>query len=267
MLRAFSSDNHDHTLGVTRALSLSDCFWLKLAHEEVSFEEITPYFAATPLQGGFSPLSNPLKDCPKSGSCPDFGGASLATLFVNGAANKRWINSHTLLKVGSYKEYAPYELCTALGLQHISQASLAPEGLVLTNFTSTEVFLESMAQSGVVSADEHSREVAVSLFGELAVALFVIDYLVEHDDRHSGNYGFLRSTSTGEYLSMAPFYDFDWAWSGAIVDLPKLAWEKHGSYICNLCHRALTDARHIDYYDIISKRANELLHTCPGSEE
>ena len=241
MLRAFGSDNHANAVKATRALSLSDCYWLKQQDEEVLFSSITPYLN---------------KEWDGSGI---FTGGSVSTLFVNGNADKRWIDSKTLLKVGSYKEMEPYTLCSALGLEHTAKVNLSDEGILVTNFTGTDYFLESMEQSGFVKQDENPREIAVEIFKEPIVALFTVDYLVEHDDRHWGNYGFLRNANTGEYTGMAPYYDFDWAWSDGVVSLPNAAWQHYGKFIIELCERAVAAAGNFEHGTTIIKRANELI--------
>jgi len=246
MLSAFGSDNHENVIEATRTLSLSDCYWLKRHDECVSFNDVTPYIN---------------KEWDGSGT---FKGGSISTLFVNGAADKKWLDSKTLLKVGSYKEYEPYMLCYEVGLDNAAGARSSDEGILLTNFTSPDYFLESMEQSGFSRKKDNPREKAVEIFKEQAVALFVIDYLVEHDDRHWGNYGFLRNSNTGEYISMAPYYDFDWAWSSAVVELPDNAYLNYSSVICSLCEKALFVSGKFEHKEIITKRAKELLQTAPA---
>jgi len=241
MLAAFGSDNHEQAIEATRTLSLSDCYWLKRQGENVSFSDITPYLH---------------KEWDGSGV---FKGGSISTLFVNGAADKKWLDARTLLKVRSYKEYEPYTLCYTLGLDHAAEAKISDEGILLTNFTSTDYFLESMEQSGFSGKKDNPREKAVEMFKALAVSLFVVDYLVEHDDRHWGNYGFLRSSNTGEYISMAPYYDFDWSWSNAVVALPDNAYRNHSDVIRSICEKALYFSGEFEHKEIISKRAKELL--------
>jgi len=241
MLKAFGSDNHEHAIEPTRTLSLSDCYWLKRQGEDVNFSDITPYLH---------------KEWDGTG---EFKGGSISTLFVNGAADKQWLDSKTLLKVKSFKEYEPYTLCSALGLENVTDAKMSDEGILLKNFTSTNRFLESMEQSGFSGEKDNPREKAVELFKEPAVALFVIDYLVEHDDRHWGNYGFLRDSNTGEYLSMAPYYDFDWSWSGAVVPLPYNAYKNHNGFIRSLCEKAICISDRFEHGEIIKKRARELI--------
>ena len=241
MLRAFGTDNHNRTLSVTRALSLSDCYWLKQRGEDISFGEVTPYLN---------------KEWDGSGV---FQGGSISTLFVNGAADKRWIDSQTLLKVGSFKELEPYTLCGALGLQeYAAKARMSDEDLLVSNFTSAGAFLESMEQSGMVGEEDSALENAAELFQERAAALLVIDYLVEHDDRHWGNLGFMRDADTGKYLGMAPYYDFDWAWSGGVTPLPDTAVQTYAGFIHMLCEKAREIAHDFQHGAIITRRAEDL---------
>jgi hypothetical protein len=60
---------------------------------------------------------------------------------------------------------------------------------------------------------------------------------------------------------MAPYYDFDCAWSGDVTDLPENAWEGYSEYIYDLCHRAKRVAGDFEYGSIIERRAAELLHS------
>ena len=250
MLRALGTDNHNKTLKATRALSLSDCYWLKQQSETVCFDEVTPYLN---------------REWDGAGT---FTGGSISTLFVNGAANKQWLDASTLLKVSSYKELEPYQLCKALGLTAFAaEAIMSSDGIRVTNFTSTSNFLESLEQSGLVGDSDDARQKAVELFKERAVALFTVDYLVEHDDRHWGNLGYLRSADTGQYLSMAPYYDFDWAWSDGVAPLPANAMSEHSAYIAALCEKAKEVSGGFEHGAIITKRANELLNQLRGTNE
>jgi putative resolvase len=224
MLRAFGTDNHGKILKTTRALSLSDCYWLKEIGENALFDDVTPYIH-------------------KEWDGTDrFKGGSIATLFANGAATKRWLDSKTLLKESSFYEHDAYKLCAALVPEHyVSKAHLSDKGLCLTNFTSRDCFFESFEQSGYIGELDDARTIAIELFKERAVALFVIDYLVESDDRHWGNIGFIRDANTGEYVSMAPYFDFDWIWADWPVALPDNA-SVYKDYIIHLCKKAKESA-------------------------
>ena len=232
MHQMFDSSDHEHIKFETGAMSLSDCYWIKKQGESLQFADITPYIE-------FNTLSN---------------------LFVSGKTDKLWIDSQTLLKKNTFREIEPFNLCKALGLENIAEAFLTDEGLILNNFTSPDVFYESMEQFGVEGENVDPRDLAVEYFREDAVALFVIDYLVENNDRLLDDYGFLRSSATGEYVSMAPYHNFDWIWSGEAIAIPVIAWQEYRGYIHDLCRRALSAAGSFEYGTIIERRAGELLH-------
>jgi len=245
MLRAFGTDNHGNILKATRALSLSDCYWLKEKDESVLFNEVTPYIHK------------------EWDGTDKFSGGSIATLFANGAATKRWIDSKTLLKENSFNEFDAYKLCTELvPEEYAAKANLSDKGLYLTNFTSPDFFLESFEQSGYIGELDDARTVAVELFKERAVALFVIDFLVESDDRHWGNIGFIRDVNSGEYVSMAPYFDFDWIWADWPVALPGNAF-RYKDYIIQLCQKAKASAglfAQNERDSTMLKRADELIN-------
>jgi len=246
MLRAFGSDNHNSSLSQTRALSLSDCYWLKGKDENVKFEDVTPYLH---------------EEWDGTG---EFKGGSISTLFVNGAASKRWINRNTLIKFNSAKELVPFKLAEALKLGLVPKAWVEGEDFYIANFTTMTSMLETMEQSGLVAGDSKPQEIAVDQLKSDAVSLFVLDYLVEHDDRHWGNFGFMKDTTTGRYTGMAYYYDFDWAWSDAVVPLPDNAVSKYPDLIAELATKAIAVSEQFEtrYRDVIVKRANELIALC-----
>jgi len=231
MHQTFGSYDHEHAKSATGAFSLSDCYWIRKQNENVLFTDITPY-------NEFNPLSN---------------------LFINGKTDKRWIDAQTLLKVNTVWEIEPFVLCYALGLDNAAEAYVTEEGILLSNFTSPDIFYESMEQSGFTDEYTDPRDTIVNSFKELAVALFVIDYLVENNDRHPDDYGYLRSSTTGEYISMVPYHNFDHIWSGESITLPVSARQGYKGYIHDLCRRAINIAHEFEYGTIIERRAVELL--------
>jgi len=247
MQRAFGSFDNEHVNYTTGAFSLSDCYWLKRQDEDIPFMDVTPY------------IHKEWDGMEESGVQNDYIWGPLSNLFVSGKTDKRWIDSHTLLKVNSFREIEPYNLCSAMGLEHITEVQLTDEGIILSNFTSPEFFFESMEQSGISEDTDAPRNIAIEKYKELAVALFVIDYLVENNDRQIDDYGYLRSSATGEYVSMAPYHNFDWVWSGDSVALPEAAWLGYRSYIHDLCLAAIGVAKDFEYGMIIERRAGELL--------
>ena len=247
MQRAFGKSDHEHAMFATGALSLSDCYWIKEQEDDIRFMDVTPY------------IHKEWDGIEATGIQNDYIWGSLSNLFVGGKTDKRWCDASSLLKINSFNEVEPYNLCIALGLENITKARETDDGTMLTNFTSPDIFLESMEQYGIKEDSLDLRDIAVENFKEHAVALFVIDYLVENNDRHADDYGFLRNSATGEYISMAPYFNFDWVWTGEIVALPDSAWLGYHGYIHELCRRAISVAGDFEYGTIIERRAGELL--------
>ena len=52
-------------------------------------------------------------------------------------------------------------------------------------------------------------EEVVSCFGEPGLVMLAFDAVIGNMDRHLENFGFLRDADSGEYLGMAPLFDFD----------------------------------------------------------
>jgi len=247
MQRAFGRFDPEHAAYATGALSLSDCYRIQRQDEDVPFMDITPY------------IHKEWDGMEASGIQNEYIWGSLSNLFVGGKTDKRWLDAQTLLKVNSFGEFEPYALCTALGIEDLTQTQKSDEGIILSNFTSPDVFYESMEQYGITEENRDPRDTAIESFKELAVALFVVDYLIENNDRHPDDYGFLRSSETGEYISMAPYHNFDRIWSGESIALPESAWQGYYGYIRNLCRQAISVAGSFEYATIIERRAVELL--------
>lgn len=165
----------------------------------------------------------------------------------------------------SQNEFEAYELCAKLGLsKYAAKIEIASGGLFVRNIAPPDCYLESFESSEYVSSYTNgeisdARSVAIDMYKERAVSLFVLDYLCENDNRHGGNLGVLRNSKTGEYLSMAPYYDFNRAWSGNVLALPKNALPSFSKLISSLAERAISAANDLKYCETIKKRANELL--------
>ena len=59
--------------------------------------------------------------------------------------------------------------------------------------------------------DDFDEQTITDLFGLAGAKMLILDAIIGNGDRHAGNFGWLRDTSTGAYVSMAPLYDFDHA--------------------------------------------------------
>ena len=191
----------------TRSLSLSDCYWLKEESDSTMFEDVSPYFVDFWKGSG------------------SYEGQAIPTLYTDGYLTKKWEDKNWLVKNLYHSEHgrsavatAQLEvdccrLCENLGI-FVNEIVLRESGYVaVKNFTNENVMLEQADTSGRLDASDFELSDIIRVFGADGARMVAIDAVVGNTDRHTGNFGFLRDANSGEYLCMAPLYDFDWALS------------------------------------------------------
>lgn len=177
----------------TRALSFSDCYWTKAEDDSICFEEISPYYK--PFWDGNE----------------EFTGQAAPTLYVGGALSKEWKQDGKLYKYGDISvELQCIKLCRECGIS-VERADETDGGIAISNITSPKVMLEQADQSGRIDPDDFDEQTIIDLFGKAGAQMLIIDAIIGNGDRHAGNFGWIRNTDTGEYVCMAPLYDFDHA--------------------------------------------------------
>lgn len=228
----------------THALSLSDSYWIKPAESNLRFEQISPYYAKF-----WTGIGN-------------YDGSSIPTLYVGGYLNKEWINSNTLCKYGNGLEIEAEcsRLCRACGIDAANVVEIE-NGIAVENITNAEFMLEQADQSGRIDPDGFTESEIEELFGLDGVQMLTIDAIIGNGDRHAGNFGWLRSTRTGEYVRMAPLYDFDHALDSTseddVIIRDLLSYFKNSRYeydILRLCDRVIE----VDTLDIFKKKARAI---------
>jgi hypothetical protein len=188
----FGQGNRQKINEVTHALSLSDCYWIKRYDENIFFEQISPYFTDFWTGTGY------------------YQGQAAPTLYVNGYISKYWLTSRILIKAREKHEIECSTAARALGLNVINIIE-HPDGIAVENFTNEELMFESAEVSGRLDPDEFTAEDVLKMFGVQGFDMLFFDALIGNGDRHAGNFGYLRDTDTGEYVGMAPLFDFDHA--------------------------------------------------------
>ena len=171
----------------THIFNLSDCYWIT-DDNTISFETASPYL-------------NNYKDY------------TIPTLYTNGYLTKRWISPTQLLKCGTNVEIK-VECSHLTRLCHIPCAKVtyyAKNTILIENFTSKDIMFEVAEVSGKLNPDSFNEADILKLFYLKGFRMILIDAIFGNGDRHAGNFGYLRDTNTGEYLSMAPLFDFDHA--------------------------------------------------------
>ena len=176
----------------TGAFSLSDCYCLKKKYSGKQFEQVSPYFAD--FWKGIG----------------EWRGEAIPSLYVGGALDKYWDNKGDLIKIGKNveQEILAVQLCKAAGIS-CNAITKTKEGICVKNFTNPDQMLEQADASGRFDSEDFTDDDIVEIFGEKGMEMLVVDAITANTDRHAGNFGFLRDSNTGEYLGMAPLYDFD----------------------------------------------------------
>jgi len=176
----------------TRALSLSDCYWIKDKDDIVYFKDISPYY----------------KDFWKGEG--KYDGGAIPTLYVPGYISKAWVSGEYLYKIGCEIETECADICRKLGL-NCAYAEKSDKGIIVKNFTNPDMMLEQADMSGNFEEDYYTNDDILREFGIGGFKMILIDAVFGNGDRHLGNFGYIRNTDTGEYTGMAPLYDFDHA--------------------------------------------------------
>ncbi len=229
----------------TYALSLSDCYWIS-NKDIVRFRDISPYY-----QGFWNGQG-------------DYLGGGIPTLYVCGYLSKEWVQKDILIKYGRQTliEEECYRLCLLCDIP-VNKVQVLDDksGVRIWNITNPEVMLEQADQSGLINPNDFAEKEIIELFGLEGVRMLVIDAIVGNGDRHCGNFGWLRDTNNGEYLSMAPLYDFDHALDSTsekdrlikdlILQLRTLQKEIYTNEVIRICNKVLENTTH----DVFKKRA------------
>jgi hypothetical protein len=186
----------------THMLSLSDCYWKKSDNEDIGFDEISPYY--TEFWDGTGM----------------YRGGAIPTIYTSGAVSKYWIDRDRLYKKGCTVELEAYSLAAELGIP-CNKVEESPDksGIIVYNITNPDVMLEPAICSGRFRGTFFPTiDEVVTNFGEDGLAMLAFDAITGNVDRHLENFGFLRDANTGEYLGMAPLYDFDHVLEACGVD-------------------------------------------------
>ncbi|MCL2772487.1 MAG: hypothetical protein FWD71_03970 [Oscillospiraceae bacterium] len=176
----------------TRALSLSDCYWIKDRDDNIRFKDISPYYADFWKGDG------------------KYAGGAIPTLYVPGYISKAWISSEYLYKTGCAIEIECADICLKLGL-NCACVKEYDKGIIVKNFTNPQFMLEQADMSGNFEEEYYTNGDILRGFGADGFKMILIDAVFGNGDRHPGNFGYIRNADTGDYTGIAPLYDFDHA--------------------------------------------------------
>lgn len=161
-----------------------------------------------------------------------------------GCMEKCWnyqFGKWSLLKNGTKNEVRSESISSQVGViqgfnvvrYEIQQVVIPEDNIVLNdissceNFTTDNIYLESM--NAFIGEDEDYK-VSIDKLKELEeenncslivdyLNMLALDYIVYNVDRHTHNYGVLKSFDEGRVVSMAPIYDFNMSLLGNQCEL------------------------------------------------
>lgn len=206
-----------------KGLSLSDHYWIREKHSVEKWETIN-YFN-NPFS---SDLGDILFEMEVSSVHPDLNSPDGTT---DGWLRKRWVRDKKrllLMKAGSgrYQQQSYNEVIASLIMQrheipHVEYWLEQIEGEVYcfcenmltddTELIPAYRIILTQKQPNNLSLRDHllecSRSLTVPGVESALSQMLAIDYIIANEDRHWGNFGFIRNADTLEWLGMAPIYD------------------------------------------------------------
>ena len=199
-------------------LSVSDHYWLQPVNKDLSWNDVN--FFANP----FNESSIFIREQEQV----NFNDVTPNTS-VNGSLRQMWIrenNQLLLMKAGNVLQLEPFnevfvsKLLDTTNISHVQYELRQMENgeyvCVCPIFTSESIeFIPAWSVVGRLHKKANKYEALLTQCEELGIpnyrrdidAMILVDYMTLNDDRHWGNFGFLRDSSTLEYLGVAPIFD------------------------------------------------------------
>lgn len=226
-----SQSNRYAVFKACRGLSLEDSYWIRQDGDDKTWEEVnlfqnplSLFITEISLSGQITWHQEELKE-PQKIRTPE-----LTTL---GASAKGWIRQNNTLflhKVGKY-EIPADEILTALHINHIHyniskendiSSYLSKErrewingvGEVIVNsklFTSEDISMvtfeefKNFCDIYELNAYEEAIKIDSKAYHEMQIA----DYILNNNDRHEQNWGFLMDNHSGKIIGYCPLFDHD----------------------------------------------------------
>lgn len=206
-------------IGVSKGLSLNDCYWLKQEGSSDCFDSVNLYdnrFSRVLGQIAFTGY----------GSSNVSGLMSSPELTTNGMLPKCWrrIDGKILLYKGGtmgasntgnepYSEFYAYQIGKILGVNAIPYGLSKWKGTLCSTcelFTAKEVsFVPAgrIVRSGGMQAVKAYYKALGAEFENALNDMFVFDALIFNTDRHYGNFGFLIDSRANKIIAPAPLFD------------------------------------------------------------
>ena len=218
-----------------RGLSLEDSYWIRQDDDKQTWKEVNLFK---------NPLSLFITEVSLSGKNQNFKvdvkvkqNIHTPELTTLGASAKGWIRHEDglhLHKVGKY-EIPAGEILEALAIEHIPymistdediHAYLADErkewiqgvGEVIVHsklFTNEDVAMVTFEEFAIFCRNYglNPYEEAPNIDREFYLKMQIADYILNNNDRHEQNWGFLMENASGKLIGFCPLFDHDHAFA------------------------------------------------------
>ncbi len=215
--------------------SLSDCYWMKEAEENMSWDDVSMFknppeklLVKTALFGEHQLL-------------PVQARIHTPELTTQGLSAKAWIresDSLYMYKIGKI-ELAASQILDVLQIEHIQYTAADPaeiENYVDENHLERFVMSgEQIVKSKLITSEDISivswedfavccdrnqinpYEYMIQHFEKEYYSMIVADYILGNEDRHTANYGFFVDNKSGQIIRPYPLMDHDHAFSDKLL--------------------------------------------------
>lgn len=218
LLEAYQASNALEFSLKSYQLNVSDHYWLQPLTTNLDWSDVNFY-------------DHPIADTPLFLSDSDQIDVDLITpnSSVNGSLRQMWVQQKDgirLLKAGSFLHQQPFNevfiayVCEQLGLNHVSYTlERLSSGEFVSScplFTGPDLeYIPAWHIAGPLKQRDNKYQAFLDQAAQFSIphvkaqldATLALDFLTLNDDRHYGNFGFLRNSETLEFISMAPIFD------------------------------------------------------------
>lgn len=226
-----SQSNRYAVCKACRGLSLEDSYWIRQDEDEKNWEEVNLF--QNPLTLFITEISLSGRATYHQETVKEQRNIHTPELTTLGASAKGWIRQGENLflhKVGKY-EIPADEILTALQIDHIhyeiskdnevssylseerrgwiegtgekivNSKLFTSENIAMVTFEEFKTFCESYG----INAYEEAEKIDRKSYLEMQIA----DYILNNNDRHEQNWGFLMENTSGKIIGYCPLFDHD----------------------------------------------------------
>lgn len=213
-------------INITKAISVTDTFWVNSEENPVNWDEINPYknkisnVIANIIINGFNSgdiredISSPSPQYRLDGSAEKCVKKVKDKIYLYKTCGEKWCE---LAGLRPYSEYFACQVMNKIGVSRYIKYDIKEnrtEGGFIKPYSVCKVFTNE--SNGLVQISDTRFKGITEFIGrvsnkeqELLKEMVLADSIILNCDRHTGNYGFLVNNDTLKIKTVAPIYDND----------------------------------------------------------